>query len=251
MPEQSRKERICQTHIPTRAQVEGLSELIRHVCFTNRIEQTILCDWTPIAMIPDVTLWDDHQNFIREAEADFQDNVNMNLIGMDLEHYDWEEWNNTEYLGKITTFFERVNFFLPSLFLQLGHENLRFQHSWSDEAWRNPVPMMTIRYYNSLRPHDVDELQIPKAYPFDNLKNILGVGNEYRINDIPAEDQIIEEGTLIEIRTHYPFNEFLVQGRIFDPSRLRALKELFQRTVSTEWVQTLKLMGQKESEDQL
>jgi hypothetical protein len=63
-------------------QVEALSELVRHACFTKQIDQTAFCDWTPIPMVPDRDLWGERQKILQEAEADYEDNLEANTIGM-------------------------------------------------------------------------------------------------------------------------------------------------------------------------
>jgi hypothetical protein len=157
MLEQPRQELLRQSNIPTRAQIETFSEVIRHTCFTNQISQTISCDRTPIAMGPNVNLWEECRQIFQEAEGDYRDGLAANEIGMELEHYDWQEWDTTEYCMKMTTFFDRVNFFLPSLFFQIGHENFRFQTSWMEEYWGRLVQMLNVRYCNSLHPETLQD----------------------------------------------------------------------------------------------
>jgi hypothetical protein len=118
--------------IPTKKQVEMISEIIRNACFATWRDQTVLRDWTPISMIPARDLWAERHAIMREAEADLQGNVSLNMIGLEMEHYDWQEWDNSKHLQTLQNFHEIVNFFMPMRYLRLGHSNVNFRGN----GWR-------------------------------------------------------------------------------------------------------------------
>jgi hypothetical protein len=249
--EHSRQELIRQWNIPTRIQVEALSELIRNTCFVKQINQTVLCEWSPIALVPDRDLWRERQQILQEAEADFKDSLEANMIGMDLEHYDWQEWDSTEYLERITRYFETVSFFIPSFFLQLEHDNFRFQAALMEENWGKIVYKMKTRYFETCSPDKISELEIPADFPVDSLVNTLGYWNEFKVNGQPAANQLSEENMLIEMTARFPMNEFTIMGRIFRPAKLQKIKGLFRRTLLIDWERSLQNLRSTEFEIQL
>jgi hypothetical protein len=94
-------------------------------------------------------------------------------IGRDLENYEWQEWDNTQYIEEIAGFFDKVHFFIPSLFLQIGHDNFRFQATWIDSEWGAIVHKMKVRHFETRTPEQIQELEIPADSPVDNLVNTL------------------------------------------------------------------------------